>query len=463
MSREATSTERYGSYAPVGMIRTSWDGVNWVRATFAVVGINDILTVQHALYRPDLGTVKYVELYPAADYNAATGTFEDKPFQFQYSNAQLRFFLGGQAFADSDHTTVTFSEAQYDWGLIGLPNPIGRDTGWLGTNAGHNGGVQTKSLGYPAGATGMTIGDAYAVSHGTYGIYTSTSSDALSMGGGSSGGPLLVGNEVIGVKSGVNNTTAVFADLGLVYSELVGEISYNDYKLGQNSVPTAYADWLIGSEAGDTIAALAGNDAVLGNGGNDVLTGGAGNDELNGGAGRDTAVFSGLAAQYSASRDGSTGYLTVKANAGTDGTDLLINIERLQFANGTLALDTDGPAGQAYRMYKAAFDRTPDQGGLSFWIKALDAGQGDLIWMANFFANSTEFVTTYGALSTASFVNRLYNNVLDRNGDAGGIAFWQGEIDAGRRSRAQVLADFSESTENQANVIGVIENGIWFV
>jgi serralysin len=63
-----------------------------------------------------------------------------------------------------------------------------------------------------------------------------------------------------------------------------------------------------------------------------------GNDTLDGGAGLDTAVFSGLRHQYDIQHmfNGSIG-LTDMRSAGPDGTDLLWNVEFLQFSDGLYA------------------------------------------------------------------------------------------------------------------------------
>ena len=111
---------------------------------------------------------------------------------------------------------------------------------------------------------------------------------------------------------------------------------------------------------------------VSGGAGNDTLVGGAGNDTLDGGAGLDTALFSGSKAGYTLTRTSSG----MTAASAADGTDALINIERLQFTDKTLAFDLDGNAGQAYRLYQAAFDRVPDQGGLGYWIDEMDQRHG---------------------------------------------------------------------------------------
>jgi hypothetical protein len=74
----------------------------------------------------------------------------------------------------------------------------------------------------------------------------------------------------------------------------------------------------------------AGADTLVGNGANNAITGGAGNDTIDGGAGTDQARFSGVQSNYTVITT-PTGY-TVTDNVGTDGTDTLVNIESLVFA-----------------------------------------------------------------------------------------------------------------------------------
>ncbi|MFI0377516.1 MAG: DUF4347 domain-containing protein, partial [Candidatus Thiodiazotropha sp.] len=74
--------------------------------------------------------------------------------------------------------------------------------------------------------------------------------------------------------------------------------------------------------------------------GDDTLTGGAGDDYLDGGAGTDTAVFSGNRADYDITWYAGTSELVVSDTRGgsPDGTDTLINIEELQFADQTVTI-----------------------------------------------------------------------------------------------------------------------------
>lgn len=98
---------------------------------------------------------------------------------------------------------------------------------------------------------------------------------------------------------------------------------------------------------------------------------------------------------------------------------------------------------------------------LAGWIKLMNEG-GSLSAMGQQFIDSQEFRVKYGALDNIGFVNQLYKNVLARNGEPAGVAGWVNGLSNGL-SRAEFLKGLSESSENQANVIGQIKNGIPYV
>ena len=194
----------------------------------------------------------------------------------------------------------------------------------------------------------------------------------------------------------------------------------------------------------------------LGTSGNDIFTCTSGNDIIDGGDGLDTAIFSGFRANSTITKTAS-GW-TVSSAA--DGTDTLSNIERLQFADTSIAFDIDGTAGQAYRIYQAAFNRVPDLDGLGYWIAGMDQGSISLSGVSHCFINSAEFSSMYGTKPTNSqILTLLYENVLHRSPDQGGFDYWMQQIENGMQTN-EVLMCFSESPENQAQVIGVIQNGI---
>jgi Ca2+-binding RTX toxin-like protein len=97
-----------------------------------------------------------------------------------------------------------------------------------------------------------------------------------------------------------------------------------------------------GAGGADSLTGGSGTDAMFGNAGDDTVTGGTGNDSLDGGADIDTAVYSGNAVDYTITYvfDGGgnvIGYSSVvdnKSSDGDDGSDTLISIEKLVFADG---------------------------------------------------------------------------------------------------------------------------------
>ena len=219
-----------------------------------------------------------------------------------------------------------------------------------------------------------------------------------------------------------------------------------------------------------------GGDGVRGGNGNDTFIGYGSigeSDYFFGEAGIDTSVYQGRITEYTIEKsddiwdvrlnDGTraSGYVVTDLENARDDTDELVGVERLQFSDVTLALDIDGVAAEAYRIYKAAFDRQPDTEGLGFWIKQMDAGMG-IETVAEQFIGSAEFIRMYGANpSDEQFVDLLYANVLDRQADQSGYDFWIGALDRGL-TRAGLLAEFSESRENVANVAPLIEDGIQY-
>lgn len=199
-----------------------------------------------------------------------------------------------------------------------------------------------------------------------------------------------------------------------------------------------------------------GNDTLIGNSANNNLRGGTGNDLIDGGDGIDTASYSGVRAAYKLIKS-ATG---LQVSSTLEGNDTLANVERLLFANEVLALDINGDAGQAYRIYQAAFNRTPDNGGLKYWIGIMDSGV-PLTTVSSGFIGSAEFQKLYGTNPTNElFVTKLYDNVLHRAPDAGGYKYWVDLLNSGTIDKTSTLVNFSESNENQAGVIGVIQNGI---
>jgi hypothetical protein len=191
---------------------------------------------------------------------------------------------------------------------------------------------------------------------------------------------------------------------------------------------------------------------------NDLIAQNTSSNSIDGGAGLDKVVYKQAAAGYQVSMK--DGVATVRDLSGLDGTDTLVNVERLQFGDTGIALDVNGTAGQAYRVYQAAFARTPDLPGLGYWLAQMDKGVS-LSAVAGGFVDSKEFRDVYGVSpSNREIIAKFYENVLLRPGETAGIDFWTGVLDNKQATLAEVLVGFSESPENQAALVGVMANGV---
>ncbi|MDT3680315.1 MAG: DUF4082 domain-containing protein [Burkholderiaceae bacterium] len=102
------------------------------------------------------------------------------------------------------------------------------------------------------------------------------------------------------------------------------------------------ADRIAGGAGSDEIDGREGNDELLGGEGGDALVAGEGDDVLDGGPGADVARFSGSVFEYDISRQSATQFTVRHARAvggASDGTDLVRNVERLDFRDRKILLD----------------------------------------------------------------------------------------------------------------------------
>lgn len=216
-----------------------------------------------------------------------------------------------------------------------------------------------------------------------------------------------------------------------------------------------------GGEGNDSISGNGGANALSGGAGKDRLEGRGGGDRLDGGSGIDFALYAGARSGYHVGRDGKGGFAVKELASGS--VDTLQGIERIAFGDMHIAIDIDGNAGQAYRLYQACFGRQADLAGLGYWIDAMDEGMS-VLGMASLFSSTPEFAKLYGASpGAAAFVTRLYDNVLHRAPDSAGLAWWSGVLESKAISFADALVQFSDSAENHAQLIGQMDGGVAFL
>ena len=141
----------------------------------------------------------------------------------------------------------------------------------------------------------------------------------------------LVGLDVRGVSS------ATFYDTGV--EDLIGRIE------NTNSGSNGGIEFTASNDI-ENIEGGLGSDTLRGDSQDNVVTGGKGDDEIDGRDGVDTARYTGRSADYdlTVGDDGGISVSHVRNTTanGNDGTDLLRNIERIEFADGLFDLMADG-------------------------------------------------------------------------------------------------------------------------
>jgi hypothetical protein len=175
-------------------------------------------------------------------------------------------------------------------------------------------------------------------------------------------------------------------------------------------------------------------------------------------AGAATAVrIAGYRDNYTIARNQTTNVVTVTSKVDNSVTTYQ-NPSLIRFVDKWTSFDIDGAAGQVYRLYQAAFNRTPDLPGLGFWIAANQNGR-DVLGIASDFMVSAEFKTLYGdSPANLKLINAFYNNVLHRDGEKAGIDWWAAQMENGAPANG-VLYGFSDSAENKNNLVAGMRDG----
>lgn len=180
---------------------------------------------------------------------------------------------------------------------------------------------------------------------------------------------------------------------------------------------------LSGNDWGNEITGASGADRLSGGGGDDTLHGLAGNDTLDGGSGIDLAQFSASRAQATV-RPAGNGYSVTSA---ADGSDTLLGVERLGFADKALALDLGGHAGVVAKVLGAVFgpaavaDKT--YAGIGLWL--MDGGRTEL----QLVQDALDAKLGVNARS-GSVVDLLYTNVVGSAPSAADRAYFTGLLDS---------------------------------
>jgi len=86
------------------------------------------------------------------------------------------------------------------------------------------------------------------------------------------------------------------------------------------------------------------------------------------------------------------------------------------------------------KAYVAYYGRPADRGGLAYWASRMDQEGGSLSSIIAAFCTSEEFNRRYGGFSYVALVTKIYQQALGRDPEQGGLNYYVGELQAGRRS-----------------------------
>ena len=234
---------------------------------------------------------------------------------------------------------------------------------------------------------------------------------------------------------------------------------------------------LLGDDSFEGSATFNGDDQIQGLGGNDRFKGygdGQFNDYFYGGDGRDTSIYRGKLSEYvvksedsvydGRSDDGTrvNGHSIQDTVQSRDGKDFLIEVERLEFIDTSLALDIAGNAGSTAKLLGATFGKASidNKNLVGIGLHMLDGGMSysDLMGtVINAVLGSTA--------SNAAVVELLYTNVIGSAPSVNDLAFFTDWLDKGIYTKASfgVLAADTELNIVNVGLVGLASSGLEYI
>ena len=117
---------------------------------------------------------------------------------------------------------------------------------------------------------------------------------------------------------------------------------------------------------------------------------------------------------------------------------------------------TQAQIDQIVQLYIGYFDRAPDPSGLAYWINELDNNPNmSFVDIAQSFSVQPEATALYPFLanpqvaSPEAFITAVYLNLFNRAPDAEGLAYWEGELAAGK-SPGRMIIDIQSGAQDSA-------------
>ncbi len=107
-------------------------------------------------------------------------------------------------------------------------------------------------------------------------------------------------------------------------------------------------------------------------------------------------------------------------------------------ANDNAQAQGESVEAQIAELYIATFDRAPDEAGLEYWVDQYKNGMS-VDDIAKSFFDQPETKEKYGATDIDSFIDSVYQNVLDRKPDDAGKDYWKAELEKGNISKDKFI------------------------
>ncbi len=247
--------------------------------------------------------------------------------------------------------------------------------------------------------------------------------------------------------------SSVLSSLSLSIPGGSAEISGLSSRTDSQNFPFPYLDSALGS-------LLAGNDTLTSTGSKAVLVGKGGDDNLHGETSNDTALYEGPQSNYTITSI-SGGY-RVSDTTGHDGTDTLINVERLQFADSRIALDLDPMNGKAAltakilgAVFGAASVSNIEYVGIG--LHYLDEGMS--------YADLMKFALDArlgSGFSNADEVALLYSNLVGVQPPADDLNYYVETLTSGQFTQTTLAIMAADLDLNLANInlVGLTQTGL---
>lgn len=195
---------------------------------------------------------------------------------------------------------------------------------------------------------------------------------------------------------------------------------------------------------------------ILGTKQNDNLIGTLENDTIDGYEGIDTVLFNNIHQQYSITKT-DTGFLISGAG---EGTDTLVNIERLQFADTNVALDLDGNAGCIAKILGVVFgpETVLNKEFVGIGLNLLDNGMS-YEQLADLAINASGVLSNDDVMVTLCF--NLFGSELSEADRAPFVSM----LDNGSMSRGELTVLAAEYDLNLTNInfIGLAETDLEYL